>query len=552
MINRVLADIKTDGLLKRDAYYSIERFIDDEKCYLGKILVLYGLRRTGKTTLMEQIISNKKDEYNCAFYQIEKSDSINDVKQLLINEKKKGTNLICLDEITLADDFIEDSAALSDVFAKAGMNIIVSGTDSLGFNFAEDSLYDRTVRIHTTYIPFAEHCRVLCKNDIDEYIQYGGLMSAGVDESRINSYEDAIKYLDSSVSSNIVNSLKKSPEIQLLSEVSKRELHAVIEKIVEKYSGTIDKKVVNNELKKIQLNYAADKLVSDYNISDDIYRSLLKNKDNIVKDFASIIKADLVCTFTDEVILELENYLIQMDVLSSIPKITYRYTDGEGWHTDSEKKECYIIQPAIKYNNLKKGIDFIKNEEYYTQLTLAEKEYMQQKLDEKIKGDMTEQIVIFDTRAALLHSQYKVFKPEFNINGKKAGEYDMLIYDTENNQYWAFEIKHSIQSVTTQTKHLQNETIKEIVDENWGNREVVAVLYRGKTFKSDSNTYYINITDFSLAINQYRDIKKAMHEICFGLCKDIIDSQITNDSMLVHSSTNPLNNNEVEEDDLEL
>ena len=43
---------------KREKYSDIEKFFNNNKCREGKILVLYGLRRTGKTTLIEQLLDN--------------------------------------------------------------------------------------------------------------------------------------------------------------------------------------------------------------------------------------------------------------------------------------------------------------------------------------------------------------------------------------------------------------------------------------------------------------------------------------------------------------
>lgn len=72
-----------------------------------------------------------------------------------------------LDKVTLMRDFI-DSAAL------------LSGTDSLGFWFAlRQELYDRAKMIHTTFIPYREHSRLLGIDQIDEYIRYGGTLRAG-------------------------------------------------------------------------------------------------------------------------------------------------------------------------------------------------------------------------------------------------------------------------------------------------------------------------------------------------------------------------------------
>ena len=91
-----------------------------------------------------------------------------------------GYEYVFIDEVTLMHDFIDSAALFSDIYAAQGMKIVLSGTDSLGFWFAlHQELYDRAVTIHTTFIPFREHSRLLGIDSIDEYIRYGGTLRAG-------------------------------------------------------------------------------------------------------------------------------------------------------------------------------------------------------------------------------------------------------------------------------------------------------------------------------------------------------------------------------------
>ena len=64
-------------------------------------------------------------------------------------------------------DFI-DSTFIPLISTLLGMKIVLSGTDSLSFWFAlHQELYDRAVTIHTTFIPFREHSRLLGIDSID-------------------------------------------------------------------------------------------------------------------------------------------------------------------------------------------------------------------------------------------------------------------------------------------------------------------------------------------------------------------------------------------------
>ena len=140
---------------KRDCYKYLKRYIDGK--YIGKVCILYGLRRTGKTTMLFQLIGelNKKET---AYIKIDKKDNMSlllkDIK--LLNEM--GYKNILIDEITLMSDFIDCASVLSDVYSMLGMKIVMSGTDSLGFLLADrDELYDRNIMIHTSFISFKEY-----------------------------------------------------------------------------------------------------------------------------------------------------------------------------------------------------------------------------------------------------------------------------------------------------------------------------------------------------------------------------------------------------------
>lgn len=500
---------------ERFAIQQMKQFIESKDKSYGKILVLYGLRRTGKTTMMEQTAKFYNNFKKCAFYEIVNDDSINDIKDKLIEEKNKGTEIICFDEITKARDFITNSAILPDIFAKENMKIIVAGTDSLGFVLAERTeLFDRTVRLNTTHIPFAEHSKVLELNDIDDYIMYGGLMHEGKSDLQVKDFDSARRYLNSAVAENIAYSIKKDPHDNQLKQLSFNEIRTIIEKLVELYSGTFNQEVMQKELEKVSINEPVKGLYESEDFRNALKPILLNSKD-ITKDFTSIINADsLIRTeLTEDMVKYFEQYLAEMDLLSSINNKEFRYTDAFGWTESPNQRELYIIQPAIKYFHLQKGKEFIEDEPYYNNLSGKQKEIFKDKLDEYIKGLMVEQIVLFDTSKDLSTSRYYVCKPKFYVNGKTAGEYDMLVYDKQDNKHWIFEIKHTMNPYIDQEKHLSNEFFRNITEQKFGNCVGKAVLYRGKNFVSDTNTQYLNISDFLISVNSNRNMDFVYKEL---------------------------------------
>ena len=528
MIEYTISKNKHIAKNKRDFVSDIEKFIKNESYLDGSILVLYGLRRTGKTTAMEQVITECIAPNEYAFLEMENGDNMYDLKQKIIEEIEKGKTLICVDEITKTEGFIENSATLPDIFAKEGIRIIVTGTDSLGFVFAENhELFDRTIDINTTHISFAEHCRVLETKDIDDYICFGGLMRKGMnrDKDGIYNYESMCKYIDSAVAGNISHSIKMNSDTTPLEKLSKNEISTIIEKMVEKYSGKINIKIVQDELNKVSINEPINKLIG--RVEKEIINRIVYEERTIVKEFLKEIGANTKITtpITEEMIQSLENYLRDMDVLSVTPITSFRYTELEGWKEEPTTHEYYIVQPAIKYYHLEQGMKFIDTQRFYSELSTDDKNFLKQKLREKIMGDMTEQIVLFDVKKDLMPKEsstlsfqkYFVTKPVFYNDKKNIGEYDMLIRDNEQKKYWGFEIKHTTNPYYEQEEHLINNKLQTIIDKQYGNRENVAVLYRGNPFLSDTGTYYLNLTDFMLAVNKYKDMEKVFAEITRNL-----------------------------------
>ena len=168
------------GYRRRECFRQLHDFVYGEP--QDKVLILYGLRRTGKTTMIRQIFAEMSDAElsKAAFIQITAKNTLATVNRDLRALEAQGFRYVFLDEVTLMEDFIEGAALFSDVFAACGMKIVLSGTDSLGFLFTEDEqLYDRCILLHTTFIPYREFEAVLGIHGIDEYIRYGGTMSLG-------------------------------------------------------------------------------------------------------------------------------------------------------------------------------------------------------------------------------------------------------------------------------------------------------------------------------------------------------------------------------------
>ena len=442
---------------KRNAYNAVLDFIESDRCYDGEVCIIFGLYRTGKTTIMQQIMAENADRYSFMFLEPESEDTMENVYAYLDEAVKKKARGVFIDEITKVSDFIENSAYLADIYAKEGLRIVLSGDDSLSFVFAQkSSLFGRTETVSTTYISFEEHCRVLGTEDIDDYISYGGVMVRFISD-----YDSACRYLDKAVSGNISRSLRslaKYSNHTELFDVSEDEMKAVVEKMVERYCNTSPS----------------------------------------VKELADEINADtkIVHKFTEDMIARLENALIDIGFVSAIKCQEIDYSESFGRKSLPVGREYYITQPAIKYYHMKKA---------------SEKE----KPDIKIKEVMVKQAVVFEISCALPPEKYSVYKISFRDADldKIQGGYDMLIYDKTANSYYAFEITLAAEANDEQYRHLTNEKFREIIDYKYGGRETICVLYSGKPCKTSDGVLYLNISGFVREVSKCRDIKEAMGKL---------------------------------------
>lgn len=153
---------------RRECFQQLHDYIYGE--LQDRVFILYGLRHTGKTTMIRQIFAEMSDVEleKTAFIQVTAKDTLADVNRDLRMLENQGFCYVFLDEVTLMEDFIEGAALFSDVFAACGMKIVLSGMDSLGFLFTGDEqLYDRCVLLHTTFIPYREFEHVLGIHGID-------------------------------------------------------------------------------------------------------------------------------------------------------------------------------------------------------------------------------------------------------------------------------------------------------------------------------------------------------------------------------------------------
>ena len=320
-----------------------------------KVFILYGLRRTGKTTMIRQIFAEMSEAElaKVAFIQITARDTLADVNRDLKLLEAQGFRYVFLDEVTLMEDFIEGAALFSDVFAACGMKIVLSGTDSRGFLFTEDEqLYDRCILLHTTFIPYREFERVLGIHGIDEYIRYGGTMSLGGvhynETSTFASKKSADEYVDTAIARNIQHSLRcyqYEGHFRNLRDLYDRdELTSAINRVVEDMNHRFTLEVLTRDFKSHDLGISAQNLRRDReNPTDILDRIDLPAVTESLRQLLEIRnRSEQTAQIDDVHAAEIKAYLELLDLTQSIG---VRSLPDVG----RESERTVITQPGLRY-----------------------------------------------------------------------------------------------------------------------------------------------------------------------------------------------------------
>ena len=459
-----------------------------------KVFILYGLRRTGKTTLIRQILEEMTDDelMQAAFIQIMPQNTLADINRDLKYLEAHGCRYIFLDEVTLMEDFIQGAALFSDVFAACGMKIVLSGTDSLGFLFTEDEqLYDRCILLHTTFIPYREFESVLGIQGIDEYIRYGGTMSLGGihynETSTFASKKQTDEYIDTAIARNIQHSLRcyqyegHFRSLQALYE--KNELTSAINRVVEDMNHRFTLEVLTRDFKSNDLSLSARNLRRDRNQPTDILDRIdIGSVTDRLREALEIRNLSEQTVPVDETCAaEIREYLLLLDLIQEIPVASLP-------HVGMQSVRTVIAQPGMRYAQATALVQSLLLDETFSDLSLAERNAVLDRVLREIKGRMMEDIVLLETR--LSNPKKEVFVLQFPV-----GEFDMVMFDPAAACCEIFEIKHSEKIIPEQYRHLIDAKKCADTEHRYGPIKKKTVLYRGSS-ETVNGIHYQNVEEY--------------------------------------------------------
>ena len=478
---------------KRSLYKNICDYVYGD--VRDRVFILYGLRRTGKTTLIRQVIAemNEEDFSKTAFIQVSAGIGLSDINQdlkYLMNDEYK---YVFIDEVTLIEDFIEGAALFSDIFAACGMKIVLSGTDSLGFFFSEDEqLYDRCIFLHTTFIPYREFEEVLGIKGIDEYICYGGTMSLGGvhynEKSTFASKKSVDEYVDSAIAKNIQHSLKcyqYGGHFRALYDLyEKGELTSAINRVVEDVNHRFTLDVLTKDFMSHDLGISARNLRNDRQNQNDILDRI--DKEEFTKRLKNLLeirnKEEQIVTISEDHRREIKEYLDALDLTVDIDIQTLPVGREKNYKT-------VFTQPGMRYSQAKELVQSLLEDGEFQELSIDERNTVIERILSDIKGRMMEDIVLLETKIA--NPKKQVFQLQFAV-----GEFDMVVADNANATCEIYEVKHSKEQAKEQFRHLIDEEKLKNTEFRYGKITKRTVIYRGENATLENGIEYRNVEDY--------------------------------------------------------
>ena len=455
----------------RDVFSDIMKFIHWPA--ESKVLIVFGLRRTGKTTMLQQAVrALTRDEFaRAAYIKVRTGDTLETMDDRLSRLHRRGFRYVFIDEVTLLDDFIDGASLFSDVYAPMGMKIVLSGTDSLGFRMSIDQeLFDRAYMLHTSFVPFREYSRLLKIDDIDEYISYGGLLRRGekdLDDPFANEpdasfrdEESTRRYIDTAIARNIQHSLSCCRD--------------------GRYFGSLRELYETNELTK-----AINRVIEDMN--HEFLASVL------MRPFKS---SSLGVKVSDEHAAAIKAYLKKLDLTRDCP---VRMMRGESVENGVR---VLFSQPGMRYCQAEALVRAMMRDSSFASESPAEQEYVTGRVLDDVRGRMLEDIVLLETLEAVprpkeIFDGAEVFKLQF-----ESGEFDMVVRNLSSGTCRLYEVKHSQERADEQFRHLVDSELLSRTEKAFGKVVARTVLYRGPDFDHVSGISYRNVERYLKGLPQ--------------------------------------------------
>ena len=187
--------------------------------------------------------------------------------------------------------------------------------------------------------------------------------------------------------------------------------------------------------------------------------------------------------------IEIKEYLDLLDLTVDIPVETLPVVNEKAYMT-------VISQPGLRYAQADALVQQLMRDASFQNISATERKRIIDRILDEITGRMMEEIILLETKKA--YPEKEVFKLKFAV-----GEFDMVIFDSEQVNCEIFEINHSTAAVPQQYRHLTDEQKCKDTEFRFGTITRKGVIYRGES-KIDGEISYVNVEEYLNGLVQDR------------------------------------------------
>lgn len=319
---------KCSELGTRDCFKDLSAWLRDADA-TPNTMILFGVRRTGKTVLLYQSVQMLQDAgvpaSDIAYFTLRRNkiDTVELLAYIQTLIYDIGVKYIFIDEVTFLADDMSSLSALYDEFGGSGAKFVLSGTNTAGFlPVLDEYLYDRALCLSTSYISFNEFSRLMPQgeNDVKSYIALGGLFKetdsyTSERSSSSSRKETPAGYVRTAITQNICGSLKHSellrdtyPEISNIVFSSRiSEVDTLFYKWLEAYSRPLTLGLLRGALSVGSLSMAAKSLKARE------FFTLYKHREELAKRILERLDLREHTAYSESLLSELKELLSQLE-----------------------------------------------------------------------------------------------------------------------------------------------------------------------------------------------------------------------------------------------
>ena len=296
------------------------------------VCALYGLRRTGKTTLILQavrkLIGQGAAPETIGYFTGQKGDTFDDL--IIELEARKKLKYIFIDEVGFYANFLKNGNYLYDTLVRLyDKKVVIAGTNLLALYLAgKDTLYDRCSTLRVPYLSFYEHCSFVLnteqpsKEDFTRYLQNGGLFQPP---------DDIAGYVQTSITSSITELFETEPESEIFPWLKPE-------------SDDVDWKGYVNTILLLSSNYVSNKSFQmPSSVREDMEAVDAEITRRVLRDFRqyfSLSPRDRGFRMKRTETVALLDFLTHCGVITVLPNL----------FDDAEPYRCYVQTPFLRFH----------------------------------------------------------------------------------------------------------------------------------------------------------------------------------------------------------